>query len=286
MSSLNDCMYNWFANAVGVITKVFINLEPIAPAYYSLSTPWVTSGDFEIEVDFATTASSGIMLIGDNFNTNYYFRTNSDGQFVAYSSGVLKTFLTANYQDGKLHNVKFILTGTSLVCVLDGVATAGQTIVPFIGANNFKVGTNSVLNRYFDGILSNVKLTDITTPANSLSFGLDELTGDIEYPAENVFGSELGNTSALNLSGFGTQGIVTSLVIGKAYTVEIAADSGATGTVGFIYNGTYDSSKNLVAGQSKEFVFTATSATFNAQGRGDFVGDLVASVKRIIEVAP
>jgi hypothetical protein len=42
----------------------------------------------------------------------------------------------------------------------------------------------------FNGILSNVKLTDLTTPTNSLEFKLNELTQEYELPVNNVYGSE------------------------------------------------------------------------------------------------
>ena len=156
---------------LGSVTKNFINLLGDPPqAHYELATPWTAAGDFEIEVDFSTTGS----------NNGKLFDTAADGLnrlvlWVSFSTGTIQwitpdpvTVLldgveistnTVSVTDGLLHKLKMVGTGGGTVGVLG-------------------MRFNSI--DYFKGIISDVKLTDITTPANSLSFGLDNLTGDTE----------------------------------------------------------------------------------------------------------
>jgi hypothetical protein len=165
----------------GVETIVFIELEAAASAYYSLSTPWVAAGGFRIPFHFQTTMSSGLGVLLGNSSTSANFvlmdgatgkiRTNVPPQVGAvYSSG--------SFNDGKLHYGLLVKSGTTLTTYIDGVAELVRT-----GATDpviFDMFGGNAFGNYFDGILSNPKLTDISTPANSLAFTLGELTANSE----------------------------------------------------------------------------------------------------------
>ena len=81
-------------------------------------------------------------------------------------------------RDGLLHHFKITSVGTAITVLLDNVPIATGTASGLVPIDN--IGTYSSGLLFFEGILSDVKLTDITTPANSLAFGLDNLTGDTE----------------------------------------------------------------------------------------------------------
>lgn len=172
------------------ITKNFINLLGDPPqAYYELATPWVASGDFEIEVDFSTTDTSPYQMIYGFLSTGDYLTVQAEGQVRLSIGGANITTSQGGFNDGKLHKVKVLRVGSIASISVDGVTLASGNRTGTHGVST--IGTWASANLFFKGIISDVKITDITTPANSLSFGLDELTQDYEYPTENVFGSEL-----------------------------------------------------------------------------------------------
>jgi hypothetical protein len=203
-----------FSNVIQAAQRYFVTLDPVLNSYYSLSTLVTLSGDFEISLEFSST-TGGQMLIGDDFNTNYYFRTDSDGVFIVYSNGTLHEFSTASFLDGKLHKVVFKLTGTSLNCFLDNVPSTARTITKSTAANNFKIGTNSVFNRMFDGVIANVKINDLTQTGNTFTFALDNEVSDFELSKE----STIGNENIIN--GDFSDGLNNWTVTENGQTVEV-----------------------------------------------------------------
>jgi len=162
------------------ITKNFINLLGDPPqAYYELATPWVASGDFEIEVDFSTTSNLGMAFVGNSANTFDFFSL-AGGTISGRINGTVISFATPDAKDGKLHKAILKIVGITPTVILDGVEYPESSLTTVSGTSNFNVIGQSSNSAFFKGIISNVKLTDLTTPANSLSFGLDNLTGDTE----------------------------------------------------------------------------------------------------------
>tara|TARA_R110002124_G_scaffold74641_1_gene200367 strand:- start:368 stop:1096 length:729 start_codon:yes stop_codon:yes gene_type:complete len=165
------------------ITKNFINLLGDPPqAYYELDTPWVASGDFEIEVDFSTT-SLDLMYLANNTSAGSNYLRISGGQLrLRLNDGSTSTTVssTTGYDDGILHNVVCGVKGGVQFMTVDGIVEAEVTNNTPNPNTNFNIIGTSANSAYFQGIISDVKLTDITAPANSLSFGLDNLTGDTE----------------------------------------------------------------------------------------------------------
>jgi hypothetical protein len=162
------------------ITKNFINLLGDPPqAYYELATPWVATGDFEIEVDFSTTSNLGIAFVGNSANTFDFFSL-AGGTISGRINGTVISFATPDAKDGKLHKAILKRVGITPTVILDGVEYPESSLTTVSGTSNFNVIGQSSNSAFFTGIISDVKLTDITTPANSLAFGLDNLTGDTE----------------------------------------------------------------------------------------------------------
>ena len=171
------------------ITKVFINLEPTASAHYSLASPWVATGDFETEVEFSSTSTGMMIFSGGTGAGGFELYLNNSGYLELFLAGAGNSTANVLVNDGKLNKAKLTRTASSVAVVVNGVGIATVAIAGTVSI--YSIGRRDGGAFYFDGIISNVKLTDITTPANSLSFGLDELTADIEYPDENVFGSDV-----------------------------------------------------------------------------------------------
>lgn len=178
-------------------TRNFITLEAAASAHYELATPWVATGDFEVEFDFASFETSTRPLVsGENESNDGIYMDINGGKLRAFTyvgSGLAELLVSSGaVNDGKLKTAKLRYIGTTASLLINDVEVDsatwnlnGNQKVKFLGKRiNRGQGSSSVK-------MSNLKLTDITTPSNSLTFGLDELTADYELPDENVFGAEL-----------------------------------------------------------------------------------------------
>ena len=254
--------------AVAAITKNFINLLGDPPqAYYELATPWVATGDFEIEVDFSTTNATTQYLVAYNVaspSSNWIGIHNSNYLVIRVANQDYNILSTPSLQDGKLHHLKVVRIGAELTTTLDGVEIA-RVSVNTNSAYWAKIGERGTGVDFFKGIISDVKLTDITTPANSLSFGLDELTQDYELPDENVFGSELWDYGVIDVDGTTAQfqtiagDSLGNYVDGVVYLAQ-ATWQNLTGSIRFNganFNTTVPNSTGVSGSAEFTFVFAA-----------------------------
>jgi hypothetical protein len=177
------------SSLVGLIQRVFINLESTANAYYSLASPVVFAGDFEISADIVTGTSSGNDIIaGSSAGANSYILVNGGTGTVEVRIAGDNIIGAITVTDQKLHSVYVTLDAGLATLYIDNVpdgtvsGVSGSVTLDNFGANSF--------GNYFDGIISNVKLTDLDTPANSLEYALNQLTGTTE--------TSNGNTLAYN----------------------------------------------------------------------------------------
>ena len=152
------------------ITEVFINLESTASAYYSLSTPWVASGDFEIELDFVShivSVGNATLTAGATRGNNSLVSdidTSGRIRFFAYAGASLQGVMTSNttgLDDNIQHTVKLRYIGTTASIYIDGVFDKSITWALVGGENIGFFGKRGDDTNFFDGIISNVKLTDL-----------------------------------------------------------------------------------------------------------------------------
>jgi hypothetical protein len=170
----------------------FIELEAAVSAYYSLSSDWVAENDFQIELDFATSTTTTFRVALSDSDTgqiscrlnNNFFAESKIGPSLITLSG------TTALNDGKLHNVKVKRVGQIATITVDGVVERTVDNASVLGDQVVNEFGRRFTSNFFEGIISNVKLTDLSTPANSLAFTLGELTANYELPINNVFGSE------------------------------------------------------------------------------------------------
>ena len=163
-------------------------------AYGELPEPVTFSGDFEIEIEFATTSTSNQILIGDDYLNTYYFNLSpGTGTISAWIAGTESdwTGVSAGLADGVLHTIKFVLAGTSMELFVDNTSQGTKTVAPYTGVNKFIIGNSNTVNSYFNGIIKSVKLTDLTTPANSREYRLNSGNTLYELPQGESLGSEL-----------------------------------------------------------------------------------------------
>ena len=162
--------------------RIFINNDDAAGAFYSLATPINNSGDFELEIEFSTTATSNQTLIAGN--SNQRLTVDSSGFLTCSISNQNITGSTL-CNDGKLHKAKVTQSGSSIELSLDGVSQGSAT-----GSlvNVFThIGVLQGLTQYFNGILANPIFNNNGTIT---SFNLGEATANVEYSNENTFGAE------------------------------------------------------------------------------------------------
>lgn len=171
------------------IKKTFVTFDPVLSAYCELSTPFTPSGDFEIEVDVSTTASSSQITIARGSGTDFIAIDISSGnsvRFWATVGGVTQTIITgSSVNDCDLHTIKATYTGTTAELFIDGASQGTATWALDGGQDLTMIGRTPGGSNYFDGIISNIKLTDLATPANSQHYALNRITGNTETSLVN-----------------------------------------------------------------------------------------------------
>jgi len=184
-----------------LVKKYFVKLDPVLNSYYEMAAPITFSGDFEIEVEFSTTNTNNQILLGDNHTTSMYFNIDSNTINVHMGGAYERAFAFSpvTLHDGKLHKVKYKLTGASLEVFLDGTSLGSQTVTTYTGANNFRIGNSNSANYPFDGIIANAKFTDksgasdvVTTfkldnsPANNYTYSTEILNNNTFTDSANA----------------------------------------------------------------------------------------------------
>ena len=167
------------------LVRNIINLESSANMYYSLDTPWEPSTDYRIEFDIYFTGVTTRPAGNDvNFNSRiiilgsgrlYFFPSHdSDSSLITPINAV---------PSHKFTNIKVERKGANGEIFINGVSVASGT-VPTGDAyiNTF----NRQFTSYGDGIISNLKLTDLITPSNSLIYRLNNLIAETETSDGNV----------------------------------------------------------------------------------------------------
>ena len=282
------------ASANNAITRYFIDLDPVLNSYYSLSTPKVFAGDFEIEADIyndgAGVIFQGIFGGSDVGSTTraYSLILKNDGQLL-FNFGDGTTFksmssLVGAYTVNKLSTVKVSRVANLFTIFLDGVSLTSATLTGSPTTDIDRVGSYANAN-LFNGILANVKLTDLATPSNSESYTLGEATANIEYPAENVFGeiwndvpTSIGTGWADNLDGSYTCTSLGNIISdndnvisdGEVVTVTYTVDAGMTGTVRALIYGV--TQVGVGTTRSSAGTYTETITINSATGSGEATG--------------
>ena len=305
--SMTQPLFRLLSGSASLITRNFINLLGDPPqAYYELATPWVAAGDFEIEVDFSTVSAANQTLCGRSQGTSTLVVLLSSGVIRTRFNGSTIDSSVVSVRDGRLHHFKITSVGTAITVLLDNVSIATGTASGSVNIDN--IGTYSSGLLFFEGIISNVKLTDITTPANSLPFGLDELTQDYEYPTGNVFGPELapanaagwtsqngailsdieGGISIENNPTFGTAQLYLTASVGDTFVLNLNLQSADSQTV--VNNVDTDLGATTLALGDNRLVFTITGASpsirvlLNSTNSGD-VSELISiSLQQVTNV--
>jgi hypothetical protein len=236
----------------GITRIVFIDLDDTASAHYLLGTPFVALADFSLPVYFVTSSSTTQIIFGDSLSADSFIAILSTGVIRTKIAGV-SIDSTAVFADGEEHYLVPSRDGSAVTVYVDGVLVANGTAS---GTVTLDSAGRNINNAPFDGILSRPSFIDLTTPANSLYFKLNQLAKEYELPTNNVFGSEeITNNTFINTTGwaparaqsvlsvvsnklratisststFGSSFLMNSLVIGETYRVTASAVSNNAG---------------------------------------------------------
>ena len=146
---------------VAPITRTFIDLDPIANAYYEMAAPITFAGDFEIEFDVYASALSDNAVFGAIDGSGSFIRLVDASNFRLQLDGShLSTIsLSTPIPLDKLSSLKVILSGNDATVFVDGVLSGSHTFSSGWTFTVSLIGQKGGVN-YFNGIIANAKFTD------------------------------------------------------------------------------------------------------------------------------
>jgi lysophospholipase L1-like esterase len=188
VGSFTDKLSQW--KRASFIRRYFNTLDPIQTSHYTIANPITFAGEYSFESDFVFGGADNIYPYGNDasFNSRLKILANGaiewrptvDGSLISAPAGTV-TLIGLNHiyiERDTPTTGKILLNG---IPVSTGATSSANCVVNVLGR------TSSL---YSDGIIANVKFTDLTN-ATTTTFALDTPEGDIEYSEENVFGGEL-----------------------------------------------------------------------------------------------
>ena len=178
--------------------------------WFTVPTITLTSS-FILEAQLSTTSALAQYVLGNNTDDNGYVRVNATTGVIAVNFNSTKTIVgTVDVTDGKLHTVKVINTLGSVELFIDGVSDG--TVTGLVGNNTFdRIGDNHTASTSFNGVISDVKITDGTDLIRY--YKIDE---------------DLSTTSTIIDSGSdGSNGTAISITSSELFTLEGADWIGA-----------------------------------------------------------
>ena len=203
------------------------------------------SGDFVIEFEVLTAVNTNQVMFGDNVNTHYF--NLSEFQIEAWIGNVNSVFSTGSISlaSGILHKIKYVKTGSSLECFLDGVSLGTRSCGSYSGAFTPKVYGSNRATPFFSGIIANLKIYDDGVlvrdyPINDNSNTLKDLAsgqnGSIvngtvdqwklyqKQPTGEWLGPDIA-PNYLNLSNWANAGANASVVGSELYATAVDGSS-------------------------------------------------------------
>ena len=168
----------------GIVSRYFSTLDPIQQGHYTMQTAKTFAGDFEIEFDvYSDLTRPGHITLVSGENIRIQVRGTNSG------SGVGQLHLDGagfgtQYQSStsilphKINHIKISREGATWYLSINGVIdniirTTSNTLLSTIGKNSSAIGGSD----FYEGVLANVTLTDLTTPSNSESWKLGNPPG-------------------------------------------------------------------------------------------------------------
>jgi hypothetical protein len=188
--------------------RYFTTLQSASSQYYTIPTVSLTA-DFEIELNFSTTSTNTIAFLGNTANNDFLVSLN--GTSLRYDlDGSTVQSIPATFNDGKFHNLRVKRVGGVNTIYLDNVLI-GTIALPVVTWTIDFIGTRIGGVQLFDGVISDVKITDGTDLIRY--YKIDE---------------DLSATSTIIDSGSdGSNGTAISITSSELFTLEGADWIGA-----------------------------------------------------------
>jgi hypothetical protein len=234
------------------VTEVFIKLSATAGSFHKLGADWVATGDYSIE-QYVYYVGELIRLSGNiNNGGSRVFLTSGYVFWAADASGTGVQSANDVVPVNKFSLIKVQRIGSLGKIFVNGTLVLTATVPTGSATINTFGNQNGVVS---GGLLSKLKLTDLTDTSNTLDFKLNKLTGNFELPVNNVFGSEeVTNGDFANYDGWTITAPGTESVVITNNTLIL--DRPADGEDPFVIN-----TGSVVAGNIYEVVFEVVSAT-------------------------
>jgi hypothetical protein len=166
-----------------LVSRIFITLDAVLNGHYVLASTWTITGNFELEFDVSTTSTAVQGVLNGSDAANDFVRVEATTGLIRLAAGGLTALdSTVAVNDGKLNHVRIVAGASGAEIFINGVSD----VTDAQDWTSLDVDAIGLVNAaaFFDGVIANVKLTDLDTPANSLTFALDEVTANAETAAE------------------------------------------------------------------------------------------------------
>ena len=240
----------------GLLSKYFVNLDPVLNSHYEMAAPITFSGDFEIECELSTTSTSSYNLIISPTSDSTWLALRGTGLVQMRVSPTDYLLSTSIINDGKLHKIKITKINNQFKMYIDEVLEdTSNSTSPYTSSFSF-IGKWYNTQHYFDGIIANVKFTDQSGASDvTTTFKLNNSPAAANY----TYSTELldNNTFTNGTTDWYSPRSASSLSIINNKLVSIA-DSAAT-------FGAAQPIDNLIVGNAYRFVGTATCSNSSAQ---------------------
>jgi hypothetical protein len=224
----------------GITRIVFIDLDDTASAHYLLGTPFVASADYSIEY-LVYFVGNSIRVTGNTsgFNSRtsissggeILWRPASGGDEIASGASVLPL--------NKLSLIKVERLGSV------GNIYINNTLVKTATSPTFDCTINSIGNQggaSSGGLISRPELIDLTTPANSQYYKLNQLTANSETSGANTLTYQ-------------------NIALNKRDTYELSSDGTKWVSSEFVNNGWNDVTANVTASNQSVY-FNAVDTSY------------------------
>jgi lysophospholipase L1-like esterase len=192
----------------GVSTRYFNTLDPIQTSHYTIANPIAFAGDFEIEVEFVT-SKTGVEqhLLDSSADILCKMTLSATGlaKFLVGDGSIWAVNITGttNLSDGRLHTVKCSKVGNFYNIIVDGNQEATRTSATPVTPSITQVGRRANGTNYFDGIIANVKFTDLETQSDINGLASQRSTyGDLTpTQSSSIAAFTLSSVDAPSLTG-------------------------------------------------------------------------------------
>jgi hypothetical protein len=210
------------------LRDVMIKLSAEVGSFYKLDTDWVAQGDYSIEqyvyfkgdfISLTGNVSNSSSRVGIYGHGGIFWRPDSGNDTVTTNTGLVPANKLSLIKVERIGNVGRIYINNALVYT-HTVSTSNVVV----NANGNSGGSTT------SGLLSKLKLTDLTDIDNNLEFRLNKLTGNYELPHNSVSGGEraINGDFTTDINGWtsSTSSAETSWDNG---TLKVEASGGAQG---------------------------------------------------------